>query len=165
MRGSERREVLLDFALTQGNLLNNYAALRVDATKADAFILSHGHADHYGALPEVARLSEGRRKPYDVKDRGLVIITSCGHAGVINSIRHIQNVTGITELHAIVRGFHLGPAPDVIVEKTVDALRRLDPDYVLPMPCTGWNTITAIQRTMPSKLVLPSTGTRVIFGA
>ena len=281
MRGGERREILLDFALTQGNLLNNYAALRVEPRRADAFILSHGHADHYGALPELARLTQGALKPgltlyaggedtfcprvvttpdggridqglldrpaleargvrvllakqplvvsghafvsgqiprvtdfekppaaarlvagpsgsacaaslhfppgalqvevkpgelvpdnfqgeiatvYDVKDRGLVIITSCGHAGVINSIRHIQKVTGIDHLHAVVGGFHLAPAPDPIVTKTVEALKTLDPDYILPMHCTGWNTITAIQQTMPGKLVMPSTGTRVIFG-
>src|SRR5262249_43611231 len=50
MRGSERREILLDFSLTELNLTNNYTVLKVDPAKADALILSHGHADHYGAL-------------------------------------------------------------------------------------------------------------------
>src|SRR5262249_40961882 len=63
LRGTERREILLDFALSQGNLLNNYAVLRVDPARADAFILSHGHADHYDALPELARLTQGKLKP------------------------------------------------------------------------------------------------------
>src|SRR5262245_36549232 len=62
-RGGERREILLDFGLTGRSLFNNYRALAVDPTRADALILSHGHADHYGALPELARSGEGRLRP------------------------------------------------------------------------------------------------------
>ena len=102
---------------------------------------------------------------YHVKDRGLVVITSCGHAGVINSTRQIQKTTGIQKVHAIVGGFHLAPAPDGIVAKTVAALKDINPDYIIPMHCTGINAISAVHREMPKKLVMPSTGTRVIFGA
>jgi 7,8-dihydropterin-6-yl-methyl-4-(beta-D-ribofuranosyl)aminobenzene 5'-phosphate synthase len=63
VRGAERREILLDFSLTEKNLFNNYQALKVDPAVADALILSHGHADHYGALPDVARIVEGKAKP------------------------------------------------------------------------------------------------------
>jgi 7,8-dihydropterin-6-yl-methyl-4-(beta-D-ribofuranosyl)aminobenzene 5'-phosphate synthase len=102
---------------------------------------------------------------YHVKDRGLVIITSCGHAGVINSVRQAQTVAGIEKVHAVVGGFHLAPAPDEIVAKTVDAFKAINPDYIIPSHCTGLNTIIAVHRAMPQKLVMPSTGTRVIFGA
>ena len=102
---------------------------------------------------------------YHVKDRGLVVITSCGHAGVINSTRQVQKATGIQKVHAIVGGFHLAPAPDEIVAKTVAAFKEINPDYIIPMHCTGMNTIIAVHREMPKKLVMPSTGTRVIFGA
>ena len=102
---------------------------------------------------------------YNVKGRGLVVITSCGHAGVINSVRHVQKVTGIDKVHAIVGGFHLSPAPDEIVAKTVEAFKAINPDYIIPMHCTGVNTIIALNRVMPQKLVMPATGTRVIFGA
>jgi 7,8-dihydropterin-6-yl-methyl-4-(beta-D-ribofuranosyl)aminobenzene 5'-phosphate synthase len=277
-RGGERREILLDFAFTERSLLNNYAVLKVDPGKADALILSHGHYDHYGALPDLARLAQGKLKPgitlyaggedtfcrrvvggplgtvdfgqldragieargikvvlarqpavvaghaftsgqiarltdfeqpppaarlmvgpmdsactvshfgatkvearpgelvqdtfqgehatiYQVKDRGLVVITSCGHAGVINSVRQAQKVTGIQKIHAIVGGFHLAPAPDGIIAQTVEAFKAIDPDYIIPMHCTGFNTIVAVQGAMPKKLVMPSTGTRVVFGA
>jgi 7,8-dihydropterin-6-yl-methyl-4-(beta-D-ribofuranosyl)aminobenzene 5'-phosphate synthase len=101
---------------------------------------------------------------YLVKDRGLVVITSCGHAGVVNSVRQVQKATGVDRVHAIVGGFHLAPAPDDVVAKTVAAFKAINPDYVIPMHCTGINTIMAVHREMPSKLVMPSTGTRVIFG-
>src|SRR4030095_6993390 len=87
---------------------------------------------------------------YHVKGRGLVVITSCGHAGVVNSVRQIQKAAGIDRVHAVVGGFHLAPAPDEIVAKTVDAFRIIDPDYIIPMHCTGLNTIIAVHREMPT---------------
>jgi 7,8-dihydropterin-6-yl-methyl-4-(beta-D-ribofuranosyl)aminobenzene 5'-phosphate synthase len=102
---------------------------------------------------------------YHVKDRGLVIITSCGHAGVINSIRQAQKASGVGKVHAVVGGFHLAPAPDDVVAKTVAAFRDIDPDYIIPAHCTGLNAIIAVHQAMPKKLVMPSTGTRVIFAA
>jgi 7,8-dihydropterin-6-yl-methyl-4-(beta-D-ribofuranosyl)aminobenzene 5'-phosphate synthase len=277
LRGAERREILLDFSLTDKNLSNNYAVLGIEPSKADALVLSHGHLDHYGALPDLARAMQGRFRPgltvyaggedtfchrvvvtptatfdqgaldrpalearglavvlakqptvvaghafttgqiprvtdferppaaarleagpmgsacsathfgdikveakpgdfvpdlfqgehataYHVKDRGLVVITSCGHAGVVNSVRQAQKVSGVQKVHAIVGGFHLAPAPDEIVAKTVEAFKAIDPDYVIPMHCTGWNTIMAVHQAIPKKLVMPSTGTRVTFG-
>ena len=277
VRGGERREILLDFALTEGNLSNNYGALKVAPAQADALILSHGHLDHYGALPDLARLAQGKWKPgitlyaggedtfchrvvatptatidqgaldraaleargikvvlarqpavvsghafvtgqiprvtdfekppaaarlvagamdsacaaghfgatqvevkpgalvadtfqgehatvYHVKDRGLVVVTSCGHAGVINSVRQAQKASGVQKVHAIVGGFHLAPAPDDVVAKTVAAFKEIGPDYVIPMHCSGVNLIIAVHAAMPKTLVMPSTGTRVVFG-
>jgi 7,8-dihydropterin-6-yl-methyl-4-(beta-D-ribofuranosyl)aminobenzene 5'-phosphate synthase len=102
---------------------------------------------------------------YLVKDRGLVVITSCGHAGVINSVRQAQKASGVEKVHAIVGGFHLAPAPEEVIAKTVAAFKAINPDYILPAHCTGINTIIAVNREMPAKLVMPSTGTRVVFGA
>jgi 7,8-dihydropterin-6-yl-methyl-4-(beta-D-ribofuranosyl)aminobenzene 5'-phosphate synthase len=68
-------------------------------------------------------------------------------------------------VHAIPGGFHLAPAPYEIVARTVGAFKAIDPDYILPAHCTGLNTLIAVQRELPAKLVMPSTGTRVVFGA
>jgi 7,8-dihydropterin-6-yl-methyl-4-(beta-D-ribofuranosyl)aminobenzene 5'-phosphate synthase len=102
---------------------------------------------------------------YNVKDRGLVVISSCGHAGIINSVRQLQKSTRVEKVHAVVGGWHLAPYPDDIIGKTVGALKEIDPDYLIPMHCTGFRTMMAVQREMPQKLIMPSTGTRVLFGA
>src|SRR6266571_6246207 len=84
LRGSERRDILLDFSLTERNLLNNYAVLKVDPSRADALILSHGHRDHYGALPDLARLAQGKLRP------GLTL-----HAGGEDTFCHRVVVTPV----------------------------------------------------------------------
>ena len=101
---------------------------------------------------------------YNVKDRGLVVISSCGHAGIINSVRQIQKSTGIEKVHAVVGGWHLAPYPDEIITKTVAALKEINPDYLIPMHCTGFRAMMAVQQEMPQKLIMPSTGTSVVFG-
>src|SRR5262249_50103008 len=41
---------------------------------------------------------------FNVKDRGLVVISSCGHVGIVNSARQAQEVSGVQKVHAIVGG-------------------------------------------------------------
>src|SRR5258705_647373 len=63
VRGSERRQILLDFSLTERNLFNNYKVLKIDPAAADALVISHGHADHYCAIADYCRLVQGKSKP------------------------------------------------------------------------------------------------------
>jgi 7,8-dihydropterin-6-yl-methyl-4-(beta-D-ribofuranosyl)aminobenzene 5'-phosphate synthase len=102
---------------------------------------------------------------FHVKDRGLVVMSSCGHAGLINSIRQAQAVSGVRKVHAAVGGFHLSPAPLDYVADTVRALKEIDPDHVIPMHCSGAGFIRMVQQEMPDKLILSYTGSRYVFGA
>ncbi|HJS84976.1 MAG TPA: MBL fold metallo-hydrolase, partial [Acetobacteraceae bacterium] len=98
-------------------------------------------------------------------DRGLVVISSCGHAGIINTLRHAQEITGVNKIHALVGGFHLAPAPDDYLRKVVAELKTFDLDHVLPMHCSGQNFIDLAKREMPEKLVLCATGSSFTFTA
>jgi 7,8-dihydropterin-6-yl-methyl-4-(beta-D-ribofuranosyl)aminobenzene 5'-phosphate synthase len=102
---------------------------------------------------------------FHVKDRGLVVLSSCGHAGLVNSIRQAQAVSGVKKVHAAMGGFHLSPAPLDYVAETVRALREIDPDYVIPMHCSGAGFTRMMQQEMPDKLILSYTGSRYLFGA
>jgi 7,8-dihydropterin-6-yl-methyl-4-(beta-D-ribofuranosyl)aminobenzene 5'-phosphate synthase len=102
---------------------------------------------------------------FNVKDKGLVVISSCGHVGIVNSVRQAQDVSGVQKVHAIVGGFHLGPAPKDYLDKVVAEIKKLEPDVVIPMHCSGNNFIQATREQMPDQLIVTTTGSRITFGA
>ena len=100
---------------------------------------------------------------YIVQGKGLVVITSCGHAGLINTAKAAMAVSGVAKLHAVIGGFHLGPAPLHYIEHTIDELAELNPDVILPMHCSGVNFIDAMRRRLPDKLVTSNVGSQFVF--
>lgn len=102
---------------------------------------------------------------YNVKGKGLVVISSCGHAGVINSVRQAQEVSGVEKVHAIVGGFHLGPAPKDYLTQVVSEIKKLNPDVLIPMHCSGLNFVQEARAQMPDNVLVTTTGSRINFGA
>jgi 7,8-dihydropterin-6-yl-methyl-4-(beta-D-ribofuranosyl)aminobenzene 5'-phosphate synthase len=102
---------------------------------------------------------------YNIRDRGLVVISSCGHAGIINSIRTAMEASGVRKLHALVGGFHLAPADDNYLRDSVAALKALNPDVVIPMHCSGINFLQAMREQMPDRLAMSTTGSIFTLGA
>jgi 7,8-dihydropterin-6-yl-methyl-4-(beta-D-ribofuranosyl)aminobenzene 5'-phosphate synthase len=273
-RGSEQRNVMVDFGYTPEALINNMEIVGADPKKVEALIVSHGHFDHFGGLigfldkyrsvlpadlmlyaggednfcrrhrgapgqlsewgtldrrelearkvktvlaenpavvghafttGKIKRISKERVLPnthvefamkdglgcnashytpvelqgkiipdehlhehatcFNVKDRGLVVISSCGHVGIVNSARQAQEVSGVQKVHALVGGFHLGPAPSDYLSQVIAEIKALDPDVIVPMHCSGDNFIRAVREHMPDKLLVSYTGARVTFGA
>ena len=92
---------------------------------------------------------------------GLVVLTGCGHAGIVNIMRHAQRLTGVEKIHAVFGGFHLnGPLFAPIVHPTVDALVGFCPDVIVPSHCTGWTASHAIAEKLPEAFIQNSVGTR-----
>lgn len=103
---------------------------------------------------------------YIVKDLGLVVIASCSHRGVINSVRQAQKISGVDKVHAVVGGFHLvRPRTEEEAKRTVSELATIDPTFVLPMHCTGEVFIQEAIRVMPQKVIRPYVGTELVFAA
>jgi 7,8-dihydropterin-6-yl-methyl-4-(beta-D-ribofuranosyl)aminobenzene 5'-phosphate synthase len=96
----------------------------------------------------------------NVKDKGLVIITGCGHSGIINIIRNAQAITGVEKIHAVIGGFHLsGGLFEGIIPATVEALKTISPAYVVPGHCTGWRATHEIARALPDAFIANAVGT------
>jgi 7,8-dihydropterin-6-yl-methyl-4-(beta-D-ribofuranosyl)aminobenzene 5'-phosphate synthase len=101
---------------------------------------------------------------FNVKDRGLVVISSCGHVGIVNSARQAQAVSGVQKVHTLMGGFHLGPAPKDYLDQVIGEIKALNPDVVIPLHCSGNNFIQAMREQMPDKLLVATTGSRINFG-
>jgi 7,8-dihydropterin-6-yl-methyl-4-(beta-D-ribofuranosyl)aminobenzene 5'-phosphate synthase len=96
----------------------------------------------------------------NLKDKGLVVLTGCGHAGVINTIRHAQTLTGVEQIHAVIGGFHLsGAIFEPIIAPTIAALKQIRPQTIVPAHCTGWRATHAMAREFPDAFVQNSVGT------
>jgi len=271
-RGSEERNVLIDFGYTPEVLLNNMSILKIDPATFDALVLSHGHYDHFGgmvgflaaqkstlkrnlpfyvggedafcirrnaggqfgALDRKAifdaelmlMMSEGPavvadhafttgrigqtsfEKPlqpsleivgifdgmgcfpekmpaakntggyipddfdheigtaYMVKGKGLVVLTSCSHRGVINTVKQAQEACGISKVHAVIGGFHIvPPLGDDYIRQTIDDFRDINPDLIVPAHCTGDRFYDLARDALGDKVVHSAVGTRFVFSS
>jgi 7,8-dihydropterin-6-yl-methyl-4-(beta-D-ribofuranosyl)aminobenzene 5'-phosphate synthase len=96
----------------------------------------------------------------NVRGKGLVIVTGCGHSGIINIIRHAQALTGVQRIYAVVGGFHLTGALFLpLIAPTIAALQQIQPHYVMPGHCTGWAATHQIARALPDAFIANSVGT------
>jgi len=100
---------------------------------------------------------------YLLKDRGLIVLTACGHAGVVNTVMHAQKITGVDKVHAIVGGFHLSGAPSQKIADTVEGLGKFNPDIIVPMHCTGLPMIEALRNRFGSRVIYNTVGTQYVF--
>jgi 7,8-dihydropterin-6-yl-methyl-4-(beta-D-ribofuranosyl)aminobenzene 5'-phosphate synthase len=102
----------------------------------------------------------------DVAGEGLVVLTGCAHAGVINTIHRARAVCGEKPIRAVIGGFHLGfpTTPAENVAKTVEAMRELDVQMIVPMHCSGLHAHAAFSSTLPRQYVQPAVGSSLWFG-
>ncbi len=121
---------------------------------------TNAYMNHHFTADELA----GKREPdqhwhehatcFHLGDRGLVVITSCGHAGIINTLRRAQEVAAVDKIYALIGEFHLAPAPDDYLRQVMAELKKFDLEHVFPMHCGGQNFIDLAKQEMPEKLVM-----------
>ena len=170
---SEGPSVVADHGFTSGAIaLSSFEKpLRPSKMKA-------GVVDGFGCFPD--RLPPERNSntfiPDDfqheiatnflVRDKGLVVITSCSHRGVVNTVKQAQVVSGVQKVHAVIGGMHLvPPLTDDYIREAVANLKAINPDYIIPAHCTGETFYEIAKTEMPGKIIRSIVGTRFTFGA
>ncbi|MDR3555627.1 MAG: MBL fold metallo-hydrolase [Syntrophobacteraceae bacterium] len=101
---------------------------------------------------------------FNVKGKGLVVLSGCAHAGIVNTVMQARKVSGMEKVHAVMGGFHLINAKPEIIAHTVDAIKAMKPACVVPTHCTGFEAIQAFLAAMPEAFNLNTAGSRYAFG-
>jgi 7,8-dihydropterin-6-yl-methyl-4-(beta-D-ribofuranosyl)aminobenzene 5'-phosphate synthase len=122
-----------------------------------------GYAKHRASVGGVWQLDQlildDRALVINVKGKGLVVLSGCAHAGIINTIRYAQRITGIMDIYAVMGGFHLaGKGNENRIEETVNELKKINPTIIVPSHCTGWRGMFAIANALPRAFIYASVG-------
>ena len=98
-----------------------------------------------------------------VKGKGLVVLSGCAHAGIVNTVKQAQHSAGTDKIHAIMGGFHLVNAQPEVIRSTVADIKAMKPDFIVPAHCTGFEAIVAFSKEMPNEFLLNTAGTQYSF--
>ncbi len=100
----------------------------------------------------------------NVKGKGLVILTGCAHAGIVNTVNYAKEITGEEKFYVVMGGFHLtGPDFEPIISLVTGALKTMNPKYIVPTHCTGRKAIMYMEKEMPEQFILNMSGTLLTF--
>lgn len=101
-----------------------------------------------------------------VGNRGLVVLTSCSHRGVINAVKQAQAVSGVKKVLAVIGGFHIvPPLDDTYIRRTIEAFREIDPAYIIPGHCSGDRFYDLARDALGDRVIHSAVGMRFVFEA
>jgi 7,8-dihydropterin-6-yl-methyl-4-(beta-D-ribofuranosyl)aminobenzene 5'-phosphate synthase len=104
-------------------------------------------------------IMDERAVTVNIKGKGLVVLSGCAHAGIINTVSYAQQITRTEKVHVVLGGFHLaGKTFENRIQPTIAELQRINPELIVPSHCTGWKAMCAMAKTFPDAFVWNSVG-------
>lgn len=97
-------------------------------------------------------------------EKGLVIVFGCGHAGLINTLSYIEQITSPTKIHTLIGGFHLVEASRERIDRTIAALLDMNLDLIIPCHCTGNASIQKLTEKFGNRVVIGEAGNTYTVG-
>jgi len=89
---------------------------------------------------------------------GPVVCVGCCHAGLINTLRAVESITGAPRIRAVIGGFHLRDSSEERLQRTVRELEKFDPELIVPCHCTGRRAVALLKSKFGDKVVEGSAG-------
>ncbi|NCC51411.1 MAG: MBL fold metallo-hydrolase [Spartobacteria bacterium] len=86
-------------------------------------------------------------------DKGTIVCVGCAHAGIINTLQHVQRLTKDAKIRALIGGFHLLNASPERLARTLEALAAFDLERIGPCHCTGVDAQHALRATFAEKVI------------
>jgi 7,8-dihydropterin-6-yl-methyl-4-(beta-D-ribofuranosyl)aminobenzene 5'-phosphate synthase len=90
-----------------------------------------------------------------VKGKGLLVLSACSHAGIVNVVRHARQCFPNVPVHGIMGGLHLSGTNEEIIPQTVESLREHEIQVIAAGHCTGWRAMTALCNAYGDKRLVP----------
>jgi len=94
---------------------------------------------------------------------GTVLVLGCTHRGIINTLKHVESITGSRKLHAVMGGLHLGGADDAKMKQVIAALKEFEIDRFIIGHCTGAKAMIDLTNAFPGKVTPNTVGHNVTF--
>jgi len=111
----------------------------------------------------VDNLDEDQAIVFNVKDKGLIVLSGCAHAGIVNTFHYAKKFAGIERIYAILGEFHLARALEDEINQTIDLIKKEKPRYVIPSHCTGFQAISKFAHEMSGAFFEGVAGATYIF--
>lgn len=99
----------------------------------------------------------------NINGKGLVIVTGCSHAGIVNIARHAVELTGCDKIEGIFGGLHLVDASDVRIRRTSEELSKLNPEWICVGHCTGFKAQVELYLTFRERFSPLQTGMQFVI--
>ncbi|HXP51517.1 MAG TPA: MBL fold metallo-hydrolase [Bacteroidia bacterium] len=127
-----------------------------------------GFPNHYsvidGKMENDPLIKDDQALILSIRDKGLVVITGCGHSGIVNILKYAKELTGNDRIYAVMWGMHLtGGTFEPIIPRTIDELEKLEARFLIPCHCSGLKAVNEIVRIMPNAFIQNSVGTTYVF--
>jgi 7,8-dihydropterin-6-yl-methyl-4-(beta-D-ribofuranosyl)aminobenzene 5'-phosphate synthase len=151
-------------------------------------LLLDGHFYYSGEIPRVTPFEKGRvdhlcrtspdaawqPDPFLMDERmlvvhvhglGLIVFSTCSHAGIVNVCTEVGKLFPDFPIHCIMGGLHLGGVMEAIIPDTVEGLRSFAIKYIITGHCTGWRALHALANAFGEGVSQSAVGTTYTFAA
>jgi 7,8-dihydropterin-6-yl-methyl-4-(beta-D-ribofuranosyl)aminobenzene 5'-phosphate synthase len=125
--------------------------------------ISGGRFYRDGGTFERDRVEDDQAIVIHVEDKGLVIVAGCAHSGIVNTVNCAREISGVEKVWAVLGGFHLAPASEEEIERTIDEIEKFAPTMIVPTHCSGFKAISRFAERMPDAFVQGVVGTTYLF--
>jgi len=156
--GAEIVSLAEPYALAPGCLATGPVPRRTDFEKVAASAL-YRQGTEFVSDP----IRDDQAIVVNVKGKGLVVVSGCAHAGIVNTLLYAREISGVDRLWAVVGGFHLQGAAEDVVERTIGELKALGPQLIMPCHCTGFEATRRFAEEIPGQFLLGAVGTTLRF--
>ena len=95
--------------------------------------------------------------------KGIVLLAGCSRAGIINIVENVREHFAGSPIRGIIGGTHLIHAGEERLNRTIEELKKLNPEFLAVSHCTGDDNIQRLRDEFGERFIMNITGNRIEF--